>query len=46
MKLEYIQNKITNFYNNKAINGLLIFIINTQNKNEFQLIEVASLRKL
>lgn len=37
-KLEYIHKKITNFYNEKSVTVLPIFIINTQNKNEFQLI--------
>lgn len=37
-KLEYIHKKLTTFYNDKTDTGLPIFIINTQNKNEFQLI--------
>lgn len=37
-KLEFIHKKITNFYSEKSVTGLPIFIINTQNKNEFQLI--------
>lgn len=37
-KLEYIHKKLTTFYNDKTDTGLPIFIINTRNKNEFQLI--------
>ena len=37
-KLDYIHKKLTTFYNEKTDAGLPIFIINTQNKNEFQLI--------
>ena len=37
-KLEYIHKKLTTFYNDKTDTGSPIFIINTQNKNEFQLI--------
>ena len=37
-KLDYIHKKLTIFYNDKTTTGLPIFIINTQSKNEFQLI--------